>query len=100
MRFKVAALAVCLCSFVGMGLSVRMAAKGQIHSRSSVRAMMLADGGEPVPPWPPSGLTLLADGGEPVPPWPPSGSVLLADGGEPVPPWPSGSILFSRTVLA
>lgn len=95
MRITVAALAFGLCSFMGMGLTVRIAAKGQVPSRSSVRAVMLADGGEPVPPWPKSGA-LLADGGEPVPPWP-SGSVLLTDGGEPVPPWPKPS---SRSVNA
>lgn len=72
MRFKVATLAVVLCSFVGVGLAVRTT--GQIHARSSVRAVLFADGGAPVPPWPGSGSVLLADGGAPVPPWPGSGS--------------------------
>lgn len=46
---------------------------------------------------------LVADGGEPVPPWPGGQAlnvsnkslttrIVLADGGEPVPPWPSGGL--------
>jgi hypothetical protein len=31
---------------------------------------------------------LLADGGKPVPPFPPSSGLLLAGGGAPMPPWP------------
>lgn len=61
MRFKVAALAVCLCSFVGMGLSVRTPAT-QNTARSSVRAVVFADGGAPVPPWPGSGSLPVAQG--------------------------------------
>ena len=93
MRFSATALALGLCSVVAMGAVVRIPVKGQIHSQNSVGACVLADGGEPVPPWS-SGSVLLADGGEPVPPWS-SGSVLLADGGEPVPPWSSGSVLLA-----
>ena len=81
MKFKVAALALGLCSYVAAGLTVRVPNEGQIPSRSSVQAVMLADGGEPVPPWPGSGSTLLADGGEPVPPWPGSGSTFYSGTG-------------------
>lgn len=73
MRFKVAALALGLCSFVGLGMALRVPTKGQIHSQGSRLSRLLADGGEPVPPWP-KGPGLLADGGEPVPPWPKTGS--------------------------
>lgn len=51
----------------------------------------LADGGAPVPPYPPKPplVALTADGGAPVPPYPPNpSSALTADGGAPVPPYP------------
>ncbi|MCI0720188.1 MAG: hypothetical protein L0338_14645, partial [Acidobacteria bacterium] len=44
----------------------------------SARALLVADGPEPVPPT----AVLIADGPEPVPPT----AVLIADGPEPVPP--------------
>ena len=81
MKSSATALVLGLCSVAVMSAAVRVPVKTQIHSQNPVRARVLADGGEPVPPWP-SGSVLLADGGEPVPPWP-SGSVLLA-GGNPV----------------
>ena len=57
---------------------------------------LTADGGGPVPPYPPPPSVLVVDGGGPVPPYPlpvPPGSgnaqsTLLADGGGPVPPYP------------
>ena len=59
------------------------------HSKSLLTecwtaSQLLADGGAPMPPWPPNN-PLLADGGAPMPPWPPNNS-LLADGGAPMPP--------------
>ena len=50
---------------------------------------------------------LRADGGAPIPPFPPSGSllatrpILSADGGAPIPPFPpSGSLLATRLILS
>ncbi|HEV2223773.1 MAG TPA: hypothetical protein VGR84_12300 [Candidatus Acidoferrales bacterium] len=59
---------------------------------------LLADGGAPMPPWPPSN-SLLADGGAPMPPWPPS-NPLLADGGAPMPPWPQAADFLTVDVGA
>ena len=78
MRLSTTALVLGLCSVAAMAVVVRGPVKARIHSQNSLHARLLADGGEPVPPWP-SASVLLADGGEPVPPWP-SGSLLLADG--------------------
>lgn len=57
----------------------------------------IADGGGPVPPYPPPPPSVfVVDGGGPVPPYPPplppsagyTQPTLLADGGGPVPPYP------------
>jgi hypothetical protein len=99
---------LCCISVLGF-LTLALTPGVQRHSSRLTKAMQ-ADGGRPVPPWPPSrtrslntaqvGSILRADGGRPVPPWPPSGtrslntaqvgSILRADGGRPVPPWPPG----------
>jgi hypothetical protein len=55
----------------------------------------VADGGAPVPPYPPKShfRALIADGGAPVPPYPkPRVINLTADGGAPVPPYPKPPI--------
>ena len=69
-----------LCSVVAMAFAMRRSVRGQCGLHSS-HLHLLADGGEPVPPWPKTGPSfLLADGGEPVPPWPktgPGSNVLL-----------------------
>ena len=73
---------------------------GVQHSYPQGRPILRADGGSPVPPYPPppSALSttpiLMADGGSPVPPYPPPPPslqltpILMADGGSPVPPYP------------
>ncbi|HKF51371.1 MAG TPA: hypothetical protein VKB26_03590 [Candidatus Acidoferrales bacterium] len=109
MKQKAAFLVVAFALFVAIVMS------GSFHVNSAVTAVranlnsinsFLADGGGPIPPFPPSGKQLitntpafLADGGGPIPPFPPSGGqldtsspVLSADGGGPIPPFPpSGS---------
>ena len=90
-------------SVVAMAAFSAVASSGVVHSnrrRSALvflptcqrSAVFLADGGEPVPPWPPNGQvtsvndrsvvtkTMLADGGEPVPPWPPNGEIVRVGG--------------------
>jgi hypothetical protein len=55
----------------------------------------VADGGAPVPPYPPksSFRALTADGGAPVPPYPKAPAInLTADGGAPVPSYPQPPI--------
>ena len=49
-----------------------------LHLRNS----LVADGGAPMPPWPPSN-SLLADGGAPMPPWPQASGFLTVDVGAP-----------------
>jgi hypothetical protein len=64
------------------------------HDGQSLHAPVshqVADGGAPVPPYPPVSFskTLVADGGAPVPPYPKPRSIyLMTDGGAPVPPYP------------
>lgn len=68
------------------------------QDRQSVAAPVrsqFADGGAPVPPYPPKSYfrPLTADGGAPVPPYPkPPVINLTADGGAPVPPYPQPPI--------
>lgn len=104
MKQKTAFLVVALAFLVAIVMS------GFFHVNSAVTAVkanhssinsFLADGGGPIPPFPPSGglaitsvENLLADGGGPIPPFPPSGQfiatspVFSADGGGPIPPFP------------
>src|SRR5258708_21522065 len=48
----------------------------------------VADGTGPVPPYPPTQLSLMADGTGPVPPYPPTQLSLMSDVTGPVPPSP------------
>jgi hypothetical protein len=65
----------------------------------------IADGGAPVPPYPPqmtNSTIVIADGGAPVPPYPPqisNSTIVIADGGAPVPPYPP-QITNSTIVIA
>jgi hypothetical protein len=65
-------LLVCLGFVTVLGMTAGSAGSGNCP----VEAIILADGGAPLPP-----PTLVADGGAPLPP-----PVLLADGGAPLPP--------------
>jgi hypothetical protein len=91
-----------LAGFVGFLITPRV----KVHPR--MHGLIKADGGHPIPPWPPKraespnavqpASMLVADGGHPIPPWPPKraespnavqpASMLVADGGHPIPPWP------------
>jgi hypothetical protein len=83
---SVLVFSACLC-VAALSLVTYRAGASAVHSK--VNCQLLADGGAPTPPWPPS-TQLLTDGGAPTPPWPklPSKLTLVADGGAPTPPWP------------
>lgn len=56
----------CLCV---AALSLATHGVGGPAAHSKVNCQWMADGGAPMPPWPPK-TQLIADGGAPTPPWP------------------------------
>jgi hypothetical protein len=72
MKAKRSVLAVAVCVGV-VGLSATLCATSISPINWKWHSNWVADGGAPMPPWPPnqtSKTTLIADGGAPMPPWP------------------------------
>jgi hypothetical protein len=73
---SVVAVAACVC---GVVLLIATYGVGASTPNRKLNPQLTADGGAPMPPWPPK-VQLMADGGAPMPPWPPNPSKAQTGG--------------------